>query len=91
VVVGNLNAVVVARAVELQWTGGDWWWQGQGCWRYNGGPLAVVVKWWLSGGGGGGGVAVAVAHELKVSCFSAYLLFFLALASKRCTLTVSIR
>ncbi len=30
------------------------------------------------------------AHKLKVSYFSAYLLFFLAIALKRCTLTVSI-
>ncbi len=30
------------------------------------------------------------AHELKVSYFSAYLLFFLAVASKQCTLTMSI-
>jgi hypothetical protein len=29
-------------------------------------------------------------HELKVSCFSAYLLFFLAIASKRRELTASI-
>jgi hypothetical protein len=37
---GNLSAVAVARAVELQWIGGgvvsglavDWWWQGRGCW-----------------------------------------------------------
>ncbi len=37
---GNLSAVAVARAVELQWIGGgmvcglavDWWWQCQGCW-----------------------------------------------------------
>jgi hypothetical protein len=50
----------------------------------------VVVEWCLSGGGGGGGVAVAVAHELKVSYFSAYLLFFLAIASKGRALTVSI-
>ncbi len=50
----------------------------------------MVVKWRLSGGGGGGGVAVAVAHELKVSYFSVYLLFFLAIASKGHALTVSI-
>ena len=31
------------------------------------------------------------AHKLKVSYFSAYLLFFLAVASKQCALTVSIR
>jgi hypothetical protein len=38
---GNLSAVAVARAVELQWIGGgavgglavDWWWCGQGCWQ----------------------------------------------------------
>jgi hypothetical protein len=42
----------------------------------------VVVEWRLSGGGGGGGVAVAITHELKVSYFSAYLLFFLAVAMK---------
>jgi hypothetical protein len=30
------------------------------------------------------------AHELKVSYFGDYLLFFLAVASKQCTLTVSI-
>jgi hypothetical protein len=38
---GNLSAVAVARAVELQWIDGgtvgglavDWWWGGQGCWR----------------------------------------------------------
>ncbi len=53
--------------MELRWTGRDWWWQGQGCWQYSGGRLAVVVEWRLSGGGGGGGVAVDVAHELKVS------------------------
>jgi hypothetical protein len=44
--------------------------------------LAVVVEWRLSGGGGGGGVAVAITHELKVSYFSSYLLFFLAVALK---------
>ncbi len=52
--------------------------------------MAVVVKWWSSGGGGGGGVAVAVAHELKVSNFSTYLLFFLAIALKKRALTISI-
>ncbi len=51
----------------------------------------VVVKWRSSGGGGGGGVVVAVAHELKLSYLSAYLLFFLADASKLHALTVSIR
>ncbi len=79
VAVGDLNAVAVVRVVELRWTGGDWWWQGPGCWRYGGSWLAVVVEWRLSGGGGGGGVAVALAYKLKVSFFSAYLLFFLAL------------
>ncbi len=75
--VGNLNAVAVARAVELWWTGGDLWWQGLRCWRYSGGQLAVMAKWQSSGGdGGGGGVAVAAAHELKVSYYSAYLFFF---------------
>ncbi len=49
----------------------------------------MVVEWRSSVDGGGGGLAVAVAHELKVSYFSAYLLFFLAVASKRRALTVS--
>ncbi len=31
------------------------------------------------------------AHELKVSYFSAYLLFFLAVALTQCALTMSIR
>ncbi len=75
---GDLNAVAVARAVELRWTGGDWWWQGQVCWWYSGGWLAVVVEWQSSVGGGGGGVAVVVAHKLKVRYFSAYLYFFLS-------------
>jgi hypothetical protein len=38
---GDLSAVAVARAVELQWIGGgavsglavDWWWRGRGCSR----------------------------------------------------------
>jgi hypothetical protein len=38
---GNLSAVVVARVVELRWSGGgavsglavDWWWRCRGCWR----------------------------------------------------------
>ncbi len=38
---GDLSAVAVARALELQWIGGgmvgglvvDWWWRGRGCWR----------------------------------------------------------
>ncbi len=88
---GNLNAVAVARAVELRWTGRDWLWQGQGCWQYSGGWLAVVVEWRLIVGDGGGGVVVVVAHKLKVSYFIAYLFFFLAVASKRRALTVSIR
>jgi hypothetical protein len=62
-----------------------------GCWWYSGGQLPVVVKWRSSVGGGGGGVVVAVAHKLKVSYFSAYLLFFFAVASKQWALTVSIR
>ncbi len=90
VAVGNLNAVAVARTVELLWTSRDWWWQGCGSWWYCGGRLVVVVKWWSSGGGGGGGVVVAMAQELKVSYFSACLLFFLAVALKRRALTVSI-
>ncbi len=51
----------------------------------------MVVELRLSGGGGGFGVAVAMAHKLKVSYFSAYLSFFLAVALKRRALTVSIR
>ncbi len=69
VVVSNQNAVAVARVVELRWTGRDWWWQGQGCWRYSGGWLGVVVEWWSSVDGGGGELVVAVAHKLKVSYF----------------------
>jgi hypothetical protein len=90
VAMGGWNAVAVARAVELLWIVGDWWWQCQGCWRYSVCRLAVVVEWRSSGGGGGSGVAVAMAHQLKVSYFSAYLLFFLAVASKQRALTVSI-
>ncbi len=88
---GNLNVVAVVRAVKLQWTGRDWSLRGQGCWWYSGGWLAVVVEWQSIVGDGGGGVVVAMAHELKVSYFIAYLLFFLAIASKQCALTVSIR
>ncbi len=42
----------------------------------------MVVQRQSSGGGGSGGVAVAMAQELKVTFFSAYLLFFLAIALK---------
>ncbi len=75
---GDLNVVGVARAVKLRLTGRDWWWRGLGCWQYSASQLAVEWWWWWRGGG----VVVAVAHKLKVCCFSAYLLFFLAIASK---------